>query len=254
VQTFWNQFKTPIVTIATFFVLLLIYTKVFGPISFYVNNVNTTKTDLFSASGTGEVAAAPDQAIVYAGVTKQASTVAAAQEQVNTVANKLIADLKPLGIKEEDIKTTNYSVNPSNNGGVELSFPTRQGSSGFEVTQNLEINVKINDVNKITDLVTKDGANIVSGANFTFSKELQEKLDQDATQIAVTNAKKQAGFLANSAGIRLGKIINVVSSSTNPQPLMMNLQKASDAASGSTNVTPGQNKVTVGVTIYYETY
>lgn len=252
-QNFWNQFKTPIVTIATFFVLLLIYTKIFGPIPFYVNNVNTTKTDLFSASGNAEVTAAPDQAIVYAGVTKQAATVEDAQKQVNTVANKLINDLKAQGIKEVDIKTTNYSVNPNYNGGADLSFPTRPSANGFEVTQNLEISVKISEVNKITDLVTKDGANLVSSANFTFSKELQEKLEKEATEKAVTKAKNQAQFLANSAGIKLGRIINVVSSGTNPQPIFMSAQK-SEPSLDSTSITPGQNKVNVGVTIYYETY
>jgi hypothetical protein len=60
--------------------------------------------------------------------------------------------------------------------------------------------------------------------------------------------------LQDAEGVRLGKIVNVVSSSTNsPMPYMMSAQKAGDTEA-ATNITPGENKVNIGVTIYYETY
>jgi len=57
--------------IIVFFIVLFVYTKLAGPIPFFINSVNTTKTDLFSASGEGKVTAVPDQATIDVGVTQQ---------------------------------------------------------------------------------------------------------------------------------------------------------------------------------------
>lgn len=253
-KSFWEEFKAIIVTVVLIFAAFLIYTKVFGPIPFYINSVNTTKTDLFSSSGEGEATAVPDEATISVGVTKTAQTVEDAQKQANIVANKLINDLKALGIKDKDIKTTNYSVNP--NYGVEPLLPTRNGQSGYSVTQNIEVKIKpIESVNKVIDIATKDGANLVGGVNFTFSDDLKKNLEEKATVEAVGNAKQKAQTLANSAGVRLGRIINVVSSTNNPPIYTLEAsQKSQDANTPETNVTPGENTVKIGVTIYYETY
>jgi len=268
VRNFYEQFKTPIVFVILIFLGLGIYTKLFGPIPFYINSTNTTKTDLFSSSGSGEATAVPDQATIYVGVTKTANTVEDAQKQVNTIASKLIADLKKLGVKDKDIKTTNYSVNP-NYGNIRpmgmaqgISEPIDSGlpyqgkASGYEVTQNIEVKVKpIEKVNQVIDTATKDGANLVGGVNFTFSDDLQKKLEQQATKQAVDEAKQKAQTLSNASGIRLGKIVNVVSSTNNyPYPVMMEAGKAQDSTVPPTEVTPGESTITISVTIYYETY
>lgn len=256
-KNFYEQFKTPIVTIILIFLGLGVYTKVFGPIPFYINSVNTTQSNLFSSSGSGEITAIPDTATISVGVTKTAATVQDAQNQTNTVANKLITDLKALGITDKDIKTTNYSVNPNYNNPRPLGInqPIEQQTTGYEVTQNIEVKIKpIERANKVIDTATRDGANLVSGANFTFSDDSQSSLEQKATQMAVDDAKSKAQTLANAAGIHLRKIINVVSSGNN-QPILpfASAQKTEDT-SNPTNVTPGQSTVTIGVTIYYETY
>ena len=136
------------------------------------------------------------------------------------------------------------------------SFDGNQ-TNGYEITQNIEVKIKpIELTNKIIDTATADGANLVGGVNFTFSDDLQKSLDKKATLMAVNDAKEKAQTMAESAGVRLGKIVNIVSSNNNPRPLMMGaaLQKTADQASVPTDVTPGQSTVTISVTIYYETY
>lgn len=263
---FWHQFKTPIVTVVLIFISFLVYTKVFGPIPFYINSVNTTKTDLFSSSGEGDATAIPDEGLVNVGVTKSAATVEDAQKQVNTVSEKLISDLIKLGIDDKDIKTTNYNVNPNYNDIRPIGMMTpgssgvveRSGNvTGYEVTQNIEVKVQpIELINKVIDIATKDGANLVGGTNFTFSDNLQKSLEEKATKLAVEEAKSKAESLASISGIRLGKIVNIVSNNNNPRPFYMmdSSAKAEDQATPQTNVTPGQSTVTIGVTIYYETY
>jgi uncharacterized protein len=264
VKAFYEQFKTSIVTIVLIFLALMIYTKVIGPIPFSVNSINTTKTDLFTATGEGQITAIPDSATVDAGVTKTAATVADAQNQVNSTTDKLIADIKKLGISDKDIKTTNYSVTPNYGGGIPVPndgtefIPPSRGNNitGYTVTQNLQ--VKVNDtkkVNNVIDTATNDGANLVGGANFTFSDETQAKLEKQATEMAVKAAKTKANDLANAAGIKLGRVVNVTTSSTPIYRPMMaaGVAEKTDTTQAS-NVTPGQNTVTVDVTLSYETY
>src|ERR1035437_5606526 len=199
-------------TIIAFFIVLFVYTKLAGPIPFFINSVNTTKTDLFSATGEGKVTAVPDQATVNAGVTAQSQTVADAKNKVNEISNKIIGDLKKLGIADKDIKTTDYSISPNySNQIVPMGAPmmenTQQTISGYTVTQNLEIKVRpIEKANQVVDIATKDGANLVGGVNFTFSDQLSKSLESQATEQAVNNAKTKAQALAKVAGINLGKV------------------------------------------------
>jgi len=248
--------------IIVFFIVLFVYIKLAGPIPFFINSVNTTKTDLFSSSGEGQVTAVPDQATIDAGITVQAATVADAQNKVNKTSDKIIQDVKKLGLSDKDIKTTNYSVNPNySNEIVPMGAPMmgsgQQSITGYTVTQNLEIKVKpLDKANKVVDVSTADGANLVGGINFTFSDALQKSLSKQATQQAVDDAKNNAQTLANASGVRLGKIVNVVQNSNQPRPIMMGAGIASKATdqSAPTNVTPGENTLTIDVVLYYETY
>jgi uncharacterized protein len=240
--------------IIVFFVVLFVYTKLAGPIPFSINSINTTKTDLFSASGEGKVTAVPDQATVAVGVTQASTTVVDAQEKTNKTTDKIIQDVKKLGLLDKDIKTTNYSVSPNYSNEIMPMIGNRQQNiTGYTVTQNLEIKVKpIDKVNKVVDAATADGANLVGGVNFTFSDSLSKSLEQQATKQAIDEAKVKAQTLASAAGVNLGKIINVVESSNQPRPLMAAGITNKTDQSTSTNIAPGENTLTVDVTIYYE--
>lgn len=263
-KNFYEEFKRPIVIIALLFVAFFLYTKLVGPIPFYVNSVNTNKTDLFSSNGEGKASAVPDSAMVSLGVTQQATTVSEAQNKANETADKIIESVKKLGISEKDIKTTNYSVNPNygTSGGVEiLTMPApirdngEQRITSYTVTQNVEVKVKpVDKVNQVVDAGTKAGANLVGGVNFTFSDELQKSLENTARKEAVANAKIKAEALAKTAGIRLGKAINVIENSNQPRYSFMSSDMGKAEQEPATNITPGENEVVVNVIIYYETY
>ena len=134
-------------------------------------------------------------------------------------------------------------------------MPQDQNPNGYQVSQNIDINIKpIENVNKAIDVATSDGANVVGGVNFTFSDDLQKNLNNKATQMAVDNAKQNAQTLANAAGVKLGNIVNVVSSQNNSSPILPLAAAKTQDNSAQTNITPGENTVDIGVTLYYETY
>ena len=128
-----DQLAVPVLTVFLSLVLLFGFTKLLGPIPFTVNSIQTTNADLFTVSGVGEVQATPDNTSVSLGVTQEAASADAAQNEVNQVMNALIEDLKGMGIKEEDIKTTNINVNPN------YDFNNGQRIIGYSASQNLDV-------------------------------------------------------------------------------------------------------------------
>ena len=246
----WQENKKIILAILLFFFTLFIYTKLAGPIPFLINSYVTSKNDLFQSLGQGSVSQAPDLATISFGVTKRSSTVSDAQNQTNKAIDSVLENLKNLGVSEKDLKTTNYSVNPNYN------FEGIQRITGYTVTQNIDLKIKdIKNTNRLIDAITGNGGNLIGQVQFGFDDKTKAKLENKARKEAVGNAKEKAQILASAAGVRLGKIINVVSSTNNPPfyPLSAS-DKGEVLDQEPTNITPGENTINVGVTIYYETY
>lgn len=242
--------KSSILTILFIFLGLFLYTKFAGPIPFSVNSIQTTKTNLFTVNGTGKATGIPDTAQLSIGVTKTGSTVTIAQNQANTAANKIIEDFKKLGIEDKNIKTTNYSINPN----YDYSRGGTQSITGYTVTQTLEVDITPIDIaNKAFDAATADGANLVGGVNFTFNDKTQKDLENKAREEAVKMAKEKAQNLTSATGIRLGKIVDVQESNDfTPRPIMM-AQGLGAAKSADTQLQPGENSITINITLSYET-
>ena len=243
-----QNIKAPLLTIFFIFLGFFVYTKLAGPIPFSVNSIQTTKTNLFSVSGAGKATGIPDTAQISVGVTKTASTVNTAKDSVNSSANKIIDDLKKLGIPDKDIETTNYSINPNYDYAL-----GKQTINCYTVTQTLEINIAPIDVaNKAVDTATADGANLVGGINFTFNDKTKKDLENKARTEAVKMAKEKAGSLAKATGIRLGRIVDVQESGNfEPRPIMM--AQGLELKSEDTQLQPGENSITIDITLSYET-
>ena len=82
-------------------------------------------------------------------------------------------------------------------------------------------------------------------------KELQEKARTDA----VREAKEKAQSLADAAGIKLGRIVDVQESSFGePIPMRAFALDSGKEQIEPTNLTPGENTVSITITLSYETY
>lgn len=246
----YRDLRSPFFTVVFVFLGLLLYTKLVGPIPFFINSVQTTQSSLFRAEGTGEATSVPKTATFQVGVTKTAGTPDQAQEQANTLANQIISELKELGIKEESIKTIDYQVNPR------YRFPgggESEAISGYTVTQMLEI--KTDDVSlagQAIDSAVKNGANLVSGLTFGFTEEERLDLENEARKKAVDKAKKKAESIAEVSGIKLGRIINI-EENFGGMPIPLRAEGSLPEDKASTEILPGESKVMITVTVFYET-
>jgi len=202
--------------------------------------------------GTGKVQSKPDIAQYSLGVTTGAQPSAAvAMTTLTDKFNAVLNAVKQQGVKAEDIKTTNLSINPVydwNNG--------KQTLRGFEAAENIE--VKIRDLNKIGDVLAKstlEGVNQASGIQFTIDD--LDKLQTEAQKNAIADAQGKAKELAKSLGVSLGKVKTFSSSGSTPDSSQL-YRNATPMGAGSADLAKspeipvGTQEIIANVTIVYE--
>lgn len=216
-------------------------------VSYPLTITNTNRSSELSVVGEGKTDAVPDKAVVNVGITVQdVSTVAEAQRIINETNNKLIQAMKKLRIPASDIKTSNYSINPSYSG------EPNQGINGYNGNASTTITVKNTAlVSQVLVAATDAGANEVHGVSYSI--EDPNKYREEARNKAIENAKEQAEKLAKTLGIKLGKITNIVEASPdNVYPLYRAAESAAVGIGGTADIQPGTQTITSTVTLYFE--
>ncbi len=243
--------QAALIATATILALVLI-TKYVAPIPLSVTQTSTEKSSAFSATGHSTVSTIPDKVEITLGVSLKENDIQRAQSRANEVINKINTDLQNLGVSKDNIKTQNYSIYPNydyQTGGQRLI--------GYSV--DISIVVSLTDfekLNTVVDLATQAGANQVSGIQFTLSEEKERQVKAQAREEAIEDAKQTAQELARLAGMRLGKVVNVVEepASSVPVPYLAADAVARGAGGGApTNIEPGSTNYTYTVTVSYET-
>lgn len=207
---------------------------------------------VLTVSGSGQARVAPDEATVRLGVTAQAPTARAAQEQVNVVANAVLAAVRKLGVKAEDIQTSDLSLNPvySQGRGQENQEPRITGYQASNV-----VSIRLEDLTKVGPVIDAGlaaGANRLEGVFFGLRND--EAARAEALTDAVREARSKAEALARALRVRLVEIVEVaeggVSISPPPSPFRGRVM-AEMAMDASTPVSSGQVGVEASVTVRY---
>ena len=209
------------------------------------NLQNLPSDERFKVTGEGSVFITPDVAKIQIGISQQGPTVKLVQDAANTVINKLTDDLKKMEIKKEEIKTINYSIYPN--------YDYSQGRTkvaNYSANITLEIKVKKLDlINQVIDTAMVAGANTIT--SLVFDVENREKAEDQARELAITDAKEKAEKLAAAAGIRLGRILSV-QESLPPTPPIPFAGQAVVERETQTQVQPGQSEIKSQVTLTFE--
>ncbi|MEK7067616.1 MAG: SIMPL domain-containing protein [Patescibacteria group bacterium] len=205
-------------------------------------------------TGQGKVVAMPDIAKIQLGLQTEDKSVAKAQKDNTDKMNAVIDKLKKdFNIDDKDIQTANYNIYPqydwANN---------RQVLRAYQVSQS--VNVKIRDLNKISDILTavgQAGLNQVSG--LTFDVDEPENLKQQARELAIKNAQEKADALAKIADVKLGKVISFSEYSNEPPvPMPYESYAMKGAGIGGGGAAPaveaGSTEIIMTVNVEYEIY
>lgn len=197
-----------------------------------------------TVSGFSEIKAPPDLAFVTFGVVvESANAVSAAQENARKT-NAVIDAIVKFGIPKTDIETIGYSVSPI----ISYKENTPPVTVGYRVEN--QVRVRVRDLTKIGPLIDTAigaGANNVQGVNFTIADDAVPR--QQALVQAIRNAEAKARVIAETLGVRLGKVTSVTESSGfTPRPMALGIARAEAAP---TPIIPGEIEVTANVTLVY---
>ncbi|MBI2054446.1 MAG: SIMPL domain-containing protein [Candidatus Staskawiczbacteria bacterium] len=197
-------------------------------------------------TGEGKAYAKPDVAIAKLGVKTEAVKSGDAVNKNNEAMNKIIQAVKDLGVEEKDIQTTAYNLTP-------VYDYTEMGRifKGYSLEQ--QVAVKIRNFEKIGDVLdgaSKNGANTIGDLQFTIDDP--ETARAEARKKAVDQAKAKAQSLADDAGLRIVKLVNISEGYNDVPPIygygggvMM------EKASAIPQIESGQLEITASVYLTY---
>ena len=221
-----------------------------GQLGFQSKTLELQNADQITVSGAGKIYAKPDVATITLGLKTDGQTVKDITQTNTTIMNKILKELKDLGISDKDVQTVQYYVAPQYNW-------TEKGGTvpnGYTVEQDVQ--VKIRDFDKIGDVLSiaaNHGANTISGLQFTIDNP--EQFKDQARAKAIAQAKANAQNLAKESGLKLGKLINVYESSS-PYPVMYNSAKAVGGgvmeSAPVPTVQPGQQEIDITINLTYQ--
>lgn len=200
-----------------------------------------------AVNGEGKAMAKPDQAQLLAGVVTQAPTAAAALSANNAAMNRVFTTIKALGIPDNKIQTSNFSVTPQYPP-YNQTNPQPHRITGYEVSN--QVTIIVDDLNKLgaaLDALVKSGSNQLNGVSFAIAN--LAPLNDKALRAAVADAAAKAKGIALAAGVTLGPIMSIEEGSSytpGPRPMMMRASVAQAAP-----IAAGEDTVSATVTITY---
>ena len=179
------------------------------------------------------ITAEPDQAQIDIGVVTQARNAPdAAKDNADKLA-RVIAEVKKLLGKGDEVKTASYSLTPN------YRYP--QGGkpelTGYTATNILRIKTNsIENVGKLIDAAMQSGANNINRLLFTLKDEQTAQLQ--ALRLASQKAKAKADEMAAALGLKIVRVLSVVEGERGVRPIPMPQARAAQMEAMSTPPTP----------------
>jgi uncharacterized protein YggE len=219
-----------------------------------------------SVNGDGDSSAVPDMASLTFMVRAEAKLQKTAANDVNSKMKILVDALKAEGLKDNDIKTESYNLSPLydyiqqvcpvQTMTAQPCMPGKQQLRGYEVSQRIRISMKgkenFENASNFLDIVSKNGATDLSELQFTVEKP--EKVQAEAREEAIKEAKSKAEKLADQLGVELVRIVGFYEGGNQPiYSERLSYSKSMDMAPGAAPTLPvGENQYRSSVTITYE--
>jgi uncharacterized protein YggE len=200
-----------------------------------------------TVSGNGVAYGSPDIATAQVGVQTRGEDPGQAMEDNNTRMAALIAALKGLGIADNDIQTTNFSVY------AQQDYNPQTGETLETITYVVDntVNITVRDLARLGDVLSgavDAGANNVHG--ISFSVDNPAALEQTAREQAVNDARARAQALADLAGVTLGDVHSISENLSGGVPIYEARDMVAQGGS-AVPVQTGQIAVNLNVTITY---
>jgi uncharacterized protein YggE len=169
-----------------------------------------------TASGEAVITVEPDQAEIDIGVVTQAKNAPNAAKENTDKLSRVIAELKQILGKGDEIKTASYSLTPN--------YRSPQGGKpeliGYTAANVLRIKTgTLTNVGKLIDAGMQSGANTIHRLVFTLKDEQSAQLQ--ALRLASGKAKAKADEIAAALGLKVVKVLSVTEAERGIRPIVM---------------------------------
>lgn len=197
---------------------------------------------------TGEVTRVPDIVRINAGVVTQGSTAVEAIRQNAARMERVRSALARAGVQARDIQTSNVSLQP------DYRYAENQPPQLVGYRASNQVNVRFRDIadsGRILDVLVAEGANQIDGPNLGIDRP-EAALDE-ARVAALANARARAELYARSLNMRVRRLLLVSETGTTmppPMPAMRMREMAAQAV--DTRIEPGEQVLTVSLTVSFE--
>lgn len=206
---------------------------------------------VISVSAEGKISAPPDIAVINLSVVAQGTTVKQVTSEGNQKMTQVINAIKALGVDAKDIRTTSYWLNPDY-----VYEPSRTPRiTGYRLEQ--QVTVKVRKLDAVEDVLN---AGIQAGSNqvgqLSFDIDDPSKLKAEAREKAFQVAREKAKSMADSAGVRLGRVVTFSEGEAYQPPIMPQFAMERSALvanpAPAPSIEPGSQDLTVNVSVTYE--
>jgi len=212
--------------ILTTVLALLCWTAV--PVQAEPNGIHVT--------GTGEIRAVPDMARVNLEARREGDDAAALKAELDEVTRAVLRLTRDMGIEERLVTAAAVSIQPRyrhRNGETELD--------GLVASRSIEVTLEdLGDVTRLINGALERGVNGVGGIHLDLSN--RDQLERQALDLAVDDARDEAGRVAKRFGVALGPIVDVYVDRHDVRPVMMEAM-AMKAADSGPDFSPGEMTV-----------
>jgi len=208
------------------------------------------RTPSITVIGEAMISAEPDQAHIDIGVVTQARTAPDASRENAERLSRVLAEVKKLLGKGDEVKTSGYSLTPN------YRYP--QGGKpeivGYTASKTVRIKTNTLDlVSRLIDGAMQAGANNVNRLIFTLKDEQGAQLE--ALRQASAKARSKAEAIAASLGLKIVRIASINEGERTIQPIYRQAMAARGealAAPAPTPVEPGTVDVRATVSLTAE--
>lgn len=207
----------------------------------------TADAPTISVTGTGEVTADADLAVVMLSVVASADSAEDARADAAARTDALLAALSDAGFAEDEISSVGYAIYPEydyRESGRELL--------GYRAVHSFQGEIAPEQAGTFIDTAVGAAGVTVSSVSFTLSDETRESLREQALTRAMANARADADTIAAAGDLT---VVGVATASTSGGPFtpFFDVRYAGDEAAGSpTTFRPGPVTVSATVSVTYE--
>lgn len=234
---------------------LVVLAVAFG--AFYLKPWQIKPAETVSVTADGKADAVPNIAKITATIESKNPDIEKARAENEQKVSTVVTSLKQVGVEEKDTKTQNISAGPGYEnlpaGSQVQIYPPQRRPNTNSFSTSLEItirNFQLSD--QIIATLTQNGATNLYGPQLTLSEDKLEEAKTQARENAVISARKKAGVLAKASGRSIGKAVKITEAGDYGYPIPLMAQSSADLVEKSSQIMPGQNEVTINLTIDFE--